>query len=385
MKYNKKPPINKVCLQCHKEFSSAHPFKKFCCSKCYEKSLGHKKPSNKECAHCGVTFLQTLPHQKYCSDKCSSKQRNQPTTTKECLFCGVMFETSRDRQKFCSIEHKYFYYRPHLANEPREKSCAFCGKLFTAYKLRQKFCSRECGSSHRDKPKKVRLFGKGNHLYISFPTPPRECVQCGNSFTPLNKRGCFCSPQCGYLFELKKGRDERRRIKGYQPPEDLPGEEWRPVVGLDGLYSVSSLGRVKGHFDERILKQSPRQRHVGGTTRHYVGLRVSSLGLKNANGKKRIPVYRLVAQAFIPNPENKPEVNHIDGNPSNNVSTNLEWVTGVENRAHALAMGLVDFAPGLAIIKMILENLPPSATEEVRERIRSYLPSPIGSRFMVKS
>ena len=61
----------------------------------------------------------------------------------------------------------------------------------------------------------------------------------------------------------------------------------------------------------------------------------------NDNGKRRnIPAHRLIATAFIPNPENKPQVNHIDGNKHNNAVSNLEWVTRSENCRHAFRTGL---------------------------------------------
>jgi hypothetical protein len=58
------------------------------------------------------------------------------------------------------------------------------------------------------------------------------------------------------------------------------------------------------------------------------------------DGRKQKYYHRYLAQKFIPNPENKPEVNHIDGNKSNYDLSNLEWVTGKENRQHALETGL---------------------------------------------
>lgn len=98
-------------------------------------------------------------------------------------------------------------------------------------------------------------------------------------------------------------------------------EEWKQ---LDDKYYVSSLGRLatsKG----RILKQRTNER----------GYKVVSLPSPHSNR-----VHRIVAQAFIPNPQNKPQVNHIDGDKTNNSVDNLEWVTNKENMLHAIDNGL---------------------------------------------
>lgn len=102
-------------------------------------------------------------------------------------------------------------------------------------------------------------------------------------------------------------------------------EQWKVVEGTHGALEVSSLGRVKSNLrDGRILKTQPDRK---GYQRLRMTIKRERYSFK---------LHRLVAQAFIPNPENKPQVNHIDGNKSNNAASNLEWVSNKENAHHAI-------------------------------------------------
>lgn len=120
-------------------------------------------------------------------------------------------------------------------------------------------------------------------------------------------------------------------------------EIWKDVEGYEGLYQVSNLGNVKSlSFGARNIRKSNVHKllKLSPTNCGYYKVQLYK------NGKsKMLYVHRLVATAFIPNPDKKPQINHIDGNKANNASYNLEWATSSENMRHAINHGLRNPSP----------------------------------------
>lgn len=117
----------------------------------------------------------------------------------------------------------------------------------------------------------------------------------------------------------------------------LEGEIWRDVVGFENCYIVSSFGRVASkeryvatYFGKRKVTGKLLKLKISKTTGYYC------VCLRNNGAKKYPSVHRLVAEAFIPNPSNKPQVDHIDRNKQNNSVENLRWCTGSENMLNPL-------------------------------------------------
>lgn len=122
-----------------------------------------------------------------------------------------------------------------------------------------------------------------------------------------------------------------------QHAQTLEVEFWLPVPGFED-YEISDLGRVRSTKRNVTRYLNPYDNGEG----------YPQIDLRQSGRRRTVKTHRLVAELFLPNFEQLPQVNHRDGNKANNAWTNLEWLSGADNVAHAWATGLVHRAVGIS-------------------------------------
>jgi hypothetical protein len=115
-------------------------------------------------------------------------------------------------------------------------------------------------------------------------------------------------------------------------------EKWKEIKGFENLYLISNMGNVKSLGNGLSKNPKTKMQRIMKINSHSKGYQKIKL-LKESKPYYML-VHRLVAENWIENPMNKKEVNHKDGNKSNNHIDNLEWVTSRENKIHAIQTGL---------------------------------------------
>lgn len=188
-----------------------------------------------------------------------------------------------------------------------------------------------------------------------------NCLKCDSLFETKNYNQLFCSAKCRSTFR-KKQEGERikqdRRVK-IQDLECLPNEYW--VNLIENEYFISNLGRLYSAAYRKLFK-----------------IRIDKYGYPIVSLKKiakyPLTVHRLVAQTFIPNIENKPQVNHKNGIKLDNRAENLEWSTAQENITHSVVNGLKGTILGQKRynIKQPLRRKPVEETDKNGHVIREF-------------
>lgn len=142
-------------------------------------------------------------------------------------------------------------------------------------------------------------------------------------------------------------------------------EIWKPIKNYENLYSISNLGRIKSFRRFNGHCYINREKILSPQKNRYLTVRLS-----NGDKIKQYTIHRLVAETFIPNPFNKPCVNHINGIKTDNRVNNLEWCSSKENTLHAYNNNLIQ-ATTIKKKKAVLNNVQ-KAWNKTRKKVNQY-------------
>jgi len=155
-------------------------------------------------------------------------------------------------------------------------------------------------------------------------------------------------------------------------------EEWRDIKGFEGLYQVSNLGRVKSLPKYTYSKGYPQLRKERILNPRGTGRKRNYLAVKFIDGHQ-YKVHRLVAEAFIPNPNNLPLINHKDENPLNNEVDNLEWCDNSYNVKYSAKPFTEEHKQKIREAHMGMK-LTEEHKKKIAERSRAYYEDPENRR-----
>lgn len=220
----------------------------------------------------------------------------------KCLYCGGTFEvnypcfvrTRRFCSKLCSTRYRW----EHTPRNFQKFVCEICGKEFEVRKSDHRikegkpirYCSQKCA-------------GEGSKVGSY-----KVCPACGKAFYSTRTR--FCSRNC--VIQFRRNDEEYKEL--------LKSGHWKPTHVYSEKYLVSDRGEVFSVATGCFLKPTIGKE---GYYQYNIGI--------SRKDSKRVFAHRLVACAFIPNPKGKPQVDHINGNRSDNRVENLRWATAKEN------------------------------------------------------
>lgn len=241
-------------------------------------------------------------------------------------------------------------------NRPKLVTCVCCKKEFISKIIRGEFvgylCSKNCGEKFRRKLKK-RIkptyynqivipinFKRENKYYIIIENKQGKRIA---KFVSVNKCSIIITEDNNFIQRIKLSFNDSDAVR------------IKPVLGYKKYFWITENGILISRRTKNILSQ---EINPSGYLTH-----ATKIGGRNGQ-TKCFRIHRLVGIAFIPNPDNKPEINHKDGIKSNNFWTNLEWATSLENTQHAWENGLCKPLRGELSSSAKLSNL---QANEIRE------------------
>ena len=176
------------------------------------------------------------------------------------------------------------------------------------------------------------------HDQSKLDSPEKETF---GEYTPELAKTEYGTPEYEALLEKVRPAIEHHYANNRHHPEwAICNEEWRPIIGYEGYYEVSNLGRAKS-VSRVINRESTGNITKIGAIRkvHWTPKGYYRIQLVKEKESKNHQVHRLVGEAFVPNPDNKPFINHKNSIRTDNRVENLEWVTPSENLIHAYDFG----------------------------------------------